>query len=88
MKLLAAILSIYILVLTALPCIDEPEDHSVQKNVITQNSTDNHQHEENHCSPFCTCQCCATPVVFSNFVVHFECFSFIQNISILRAGND
>jgi hypothetical protein len=78
MRLLATILSVYIVFLAALPCIDEPEDHSVQKNVISQQSADSHQNEQDHCSPFCTCQCCATPVVVMDYTVHFECFSYIQ----------
>src|SRR5665648_798067 len=77
MKLLAYILSIYFLVLTAIPCVDVPEDHDICKVEQAQDATD-HQHETDDCSPFCTCQCCTTPVVFHEFIVHFKCFSYTQ----------
>lgn len=84
MKLFACILSIYIVALTAIPCIDRPEDSHLQKSEIGGNAANSHQHTEgDQCSPFCTCNCCATPVIYQDFSVQFDGFSFIeQSISV------
>ena len=67
MKIFAYILSIVVLVLSVNPCIDEPADSVLQKNDLTQStSNNNHQNDTNHCSPFCTCQCCQTNFYVSN----------------------
>ena len=55
MKILTFILSLYVLVLTAIPCVDVPKDNNVQKIVLAQSSTDNHQNDVDSCSLFCTC---------------------------------
>jgi hypothetical protein len=80
MKILAYILSLYILVLTAIPCIDIPYNNSLQKIELTTKTTDNHQNDIDDCSPFCTCQCCATPVVFQISIIDFKSFSFSKKI--------
>jgi len=77
MKIFACILSVYIMVLTAIPCVDKPEDITMQKMEITQNNTDSHQNDVDHCSPFCTCNCCASPVIQLNVLVNFEGFPFL-----------
>lgn len=78
MKLLASILSFYILLLTAIPCIDQPEDYTLQKTEIAQNTTDSHQHEGDQCSPFCTCDCCVSPIIQLDFIVRLDSFSFLM----------
>jgi hypothetical protein len=65
MRIFACILSLAVLALTLNPCIDGPEgnDHVLQKSEYSQNqNTENHQNDTNHCSPFCTCQCCQSNV--------------------------
>ena len=77
MKIFACILSFYIMVLTAIPCVDKPEDEPVQKSLITQKTTDSHHHSDNdHCSPFCTCNCCGCPVIQQELVLSFESIPF------------
>ena len=79
MRFLACILSFYIMALTAIPCIDLPEDHSVQKIEISQNTCDLPQQKEaDSCSPFCTCNCCASPVIQQEFSIQFDSFSYLQ----------
>ncbi len=78
MKFLAAILSIYVLVLTLLPCVDVPTDNLLHKTELTKASTEKHTDDGDHCSPFCTCQCCASPMVS-----HFQMFNF-QTATILE----
>jgi len=78
MKIFAYILSVYILALIATPCIDGHQDNALQKIEQTSTTTDNHSTDGDHCSPFCTCQCCASPIVFQYYIVQFNCFSFSE----------
>jgi hypothetical protein len=78
MKFFAFILSFYILGLAALPCIDLPEDRYARIAEITQNSNSNHVNDNDNCSPFCICQCCASPVVIEDFIIEFTNFSYAQ----------
>lgn len=67
MKNFAYILSFVVLALTVNPCIDVPHDNTLQKSELTQSTNnDNHQNDTDHCSPFCTCQCCQTNFYVSN----------------------
>ena len=78
MKILATILSIYILTLTAIPCIDLPADNILQKIELSQSSRDNHQNETDNCSPFCTCDCCVAPVLPQNTIFEFSFVDFLK----------
>jgi hypothetical protein len=71
MKLFAYILVFVVLALTAIPCVDVPKDNSVQKTELTYTTSDHHQSDTDHCSPFCTCQCCQTSFHVSNIAVTF-----------------
>lgn len=60
MKFIALILSVYVMVLTTLPCADV---HAFDKNSATIELTVQSQHYSNDvdlCSPFCFCNCCQT----------------------------
>jgi len=68
MRKIAYILSFLVLVLTVIPCIDKPKDNILQKSEISQSTNNNnHQSDADHCSPFCTCQCCQSNFFISNF---------------------
>jgi hypothetical protein len=59
-KILTAILSIYFLGLSFVPCADSAPE---EKDSV---SIENHCSDENHldlCAPFCLCQCCHSVVV-------------------------
>ncbi len=58
MKAFAYILSLYMLVLTAISCIDVPKENALYKAEFYQNTPNSHQNNADHCSPSCTCQCC------------------------------
>ena len=77
MKLFVYILSLYILVLSAIPCIDQPEDHSLQKSVISSNTAESHHHDTDHCSPFCTCNCCSSSKIQQQIVIAFNREEFL-----------
>jgi hypothetical protein len=67
MKYFAFILSFIVLALSANPCIDKPKDNTTQNSEISQSTNNNnHQNDTDHCSPFCTCQCCQTNFYVSN----------------------
>ncbi|MGE5429181.1 MAG: DUF6660 family protein [Methylococcaceae bacterium] len=72
MKLFAYIMSFIVLVLTAIPCPDVPEDHSVQKIELSNTTSDHHHSDADHCSPFCTCQCCQGSFYVSHSAVTFS----------------
>lgn len=79
MRLIASILSVYLMVLIAIPCIDRPEDHHLVNTEIGDTANSTHQHNDgDQCSPFCTCNCCATPVIYQDFGVRFDCLTFIE----------
>jgi hypothetical protein len=66
-KLIAAILGIYIMVLPCLPCMDGDECNEPIEISVAQ-TADQHQHEnsEEACGPFCNCICCGN-IVSQNF---------------------
>jgi hypothetical protein len=56
--------SIYILLLSVLPCGDIEDCQHKASNTVSNfqsSNTDhqNHHHNAEHCSPFCTCSCCS-----------------------------
>lgn len=79
MKIAAYILSIVVFVLTIIPCIDKPEDNTVAKSLITEQTNNPHQNDIDHCSPFCACQCCQT-----SFHIPFVQASTIAVIAFLK----
>ncbi len=78
MKLFAFILSCYILFLTALPCIDKPEDTTMDDSGLSKLPADNHSNDSDHCSPFCSCSCCVTPVIYQVYSIELECFFQVE----------
>ena len=78
MRLFAYILSLYILVLTAIPCLDAPEFSGSGNAQITQNTTNTTQElpDVDFCSPFCACSCCVSSISNQAFYIDFTCNSF------------
>lgn len=59
MKVLALILSIYILGLNIVPCADYDTSTQEVKTEVSQALDHDHQHQDSDlCSPFCQCHCC------------------------------
>ncbi|MCX6352301.1 MAG: hypothetical protein NTX03_10620 [Bacteroidetes bacterium] len=56
MKYLCILLSFYVLMATGMPCMDE--DEAVVNSVSTTQHSDNTNHDNESCSPFCICNCC------------------------------
>jgi hypothetical protein len=79
MRFFCCLFSIYIVFLTAIPCADKLEDRHVQQTQVTDDSpVGHHHHDGDECSPFCTCNCCASPVIQQDFIVQFNCLNIIQ----------
>ncbi len=79
MKFFTVILSLYILALTAVPCIDVHGIDTSNKSEEFQKTSTDRSSGIDHCSPFCTCDCCVSPVLYQDFNLHFNSFSLDQN---------
>jgi len=76
MRFFVNIFSLYILVLTAIPCFDSPEFSGNANAQIIQN-TSNELPDLDYCSPFCVCSCCVSSILYQEvFNVDFTCDSF------------
>ncbi|OJU29406.1 MAG: hypothetical protein BGN92_03430 [Sphingobacteriales bacterium 41-5] len=63
MKIIAFIFSLYILLLSGMPCTDAQDCNlPTTTQVSATQSHDNHQHETEHCPPLCHCSCCSVAV--------------------------
>lgn len=81
MRFFCFILSVYIIGLTAIPCIDKPLHKHVEKSEIA-GKTHHHHDDGDDCSPFCTCNCCATMVIQQDVFVHFDQFALLQEFKM------
>jgi hypothetical protein len=79
MKIFVTILSLFILVLTAIPCIDAPT-HSLQKSELNNSNAEHHESEDD-CSPFCTCVCCASPMIQGFLSVQINGLGLVEEYS-------
>lgn len=59
MRLLAAILSLYFLGLSIMPCMDA--ERTTAEVVVSQSQWEQAPHQDD-CSPFCICNCCGVAV--------------------------
>jgi hypothetical protein len=69
MKVLSMLLSMYVLYMVSLPCVDEAIDFN--KTFIEVSTAHHHHHDSNQtdaCSPFCVCSCCSVTVDLTTFV--------------------
>jgi len=64
-KSFASILAVYVLILTILPCIDIHSDKHIGETEYLQKAAADTHEPVDLCSPFCTCNCCATPAISS-----------------------
>ena len=99
MRILALLLSIYILALNFAPCEDSGGTTIDANTEISQNADNGHQHSNDDlCSPFCQCCCChmnainypfadnsLSPVdISSKLFLHFESLGKDYHTSILQ----
>ncbi len=71
MKILAFILSIYILALNFTPCEDSKSLDSLDNTEISLATDSEHDHNAlDLCSPFCICQCCQISIDIVDFYAY------------------
>ncbi|MET7001453.1 DUF6660 family protein [Chitinophaga defluvii] len=58
MKFFALIMGVWLLILSCLPCGDSRECNDQRATTISANHQQ-HNHDIEHCAPFCTCSCCS-----------------------------
>lgn len=64
MKLFTCLMSLYILLLSCMPCNDSSDCSSEESvSVAVSGTHDDHDDDTEHCTPFCVCACCAAPAV-------------------------
>lgn len=74
MKYIAVILSVYVMVLTAIPCNDVHAGTNSATLELAEQSQ-NHTSDVDLCSPFCFCHCCQTlsfPSFFNGLLSNVE----------------
>ena len=64
-KIVSGLLAIYMLALVFMPCMDmcDSQHHAI---TTIQSAQEHHEAKNDICSPFCTCNCCASFVVIIN----------------------
>ncbi len=78
MRFLTYILSFYIIVLTAIPCIEHHVNYMQNKVEISQAAASSQDNDTDHCSPFCTCCCCSLPIVSLDRPIVLSCYYSLQ----------
>lgn len=72
MKYFAFILAFVVLALSVNPCADGFADGQMHKSEMVHAQGDSdHNDDADHCSPFCTCQCCQSTVLVSAIKIEF-----------------
>ena len=80
MKVLCILLSIYVLYMVSLPCVDEAIDFT--KPFAELSGGQNHHNNTHHvddCSPFCVCACCSVSVDLTVFIFESNPVRHIQS---------
>ncbi|MEO6253431.1 MAG: DUF6660 family protein [Ferruginibacter sp.] len=89
MKFLFFLLSFFMIYLSCMPCGDSRECNV--KTEIKMAATDNHDHDSHDqeaCTPFCSCACCAVSVNFQQAfytkyqALNFQSFNFLNNAGL------
>lgn len=87
MKITTIILSLYLILLSCLPCADtKVKDVHVGSNlVVTVENSHSHTNEKHSdlCPPFCSCNCCAVQVLTFNPTLSYS-FSKETELIILQ----
>ncbi len=81
MKKLGSILSLYILLLAFMPCMDDEINCRMHREMKMEQANNSQQNDIDLCSPFCPCNCCGSVMENQNTsfdITHFEFVSAIQ----------
>lgn len=88
MKFLTVILSIYVMILTFMPCADAHVDNADCHSIIQQDQGGEHSEDIEICSPFCFCDCCQTLAQTSILTITKVNFPRFEVISPLLVQNE
>ncbi len=70
-----------------MPCGDK--DDCNEKNHTEQTAqNEHHDHDDEVCTPFCVCSCCATHVLFTNFSSDFSIHKELATVYTKPANAD
>lgn len=71
MKFFALIMSVWLLILSCLPCGDSREYNDRGATAISA-KTDHQQRKQGieHCTPFCSCSCCSISLSYPNILTY------------------
>jgi hypothetical protein len=78
LKYISFILTLYLLMLIVISCVDVHMDHRSQYIEFSQNTTNNNHRDADFCSPFCTCNCCVSPVIIEETIIQYNHFMLPQ----------
>ncbi|MCD0464792.1 DUF6660 family protein [Flavobacterium sp. ENC] len=83
MKWINIILSVYLIVLSSLPCADSLQSDSIAhtNEMVSQTESTSHDKESDLCPPFCTCNCCAAQVLNTTPVI---AWSFDESTPLIK----
>jgi hypothetical protein len=86
-KIFSYILSIYLVVLSCLPCADVEASNFTHNLSKIETNSDNHSHDQENdaCSPFCICNCCGQSVLSYVPTVVFNFQTSIEEIETLNS---
>jgi hypothetical protein len=76
MKWFNYILSLYLLVLSCIPCADEKPVHSFSASsfINAQTESEHPVHTDDACSPLCICTCCSGFTIQTNALTSIQTF--------------
>jgi hypothetical protein len=63
MRFFIYILAVYFLAIIVMPCVDVHYEYSKHSHELSTTSQNQLPSENDQCSPFCTCDCCVSPVI-------------------------
>lgn len=94
MKSLSVFLSVYIVLLSILPCDDIVIIHPSQQTEYSQAGSSACHDGVDHCSPFCTCHCCQAcfhisdqpldSIIIGFGLKYFESKAIIHNVDLFE----
>lgn len=74
MKIVNYIFSIYLIVLSCLPCADMDVNSSFHSSKEISSNSEDHSHDKegDACSPFCICNCCGSQNFSHNIIYNYN----------------
>ncbi len=79
MKIFVYLLSVYVMVLSLMPCLDSYTCEDEKASVSISGNHDHSKDEGDLCSPFCICSCCGVSFLGVNIPVFFS-----QSIKVME----